>query len=56
MVTKVTEGKNKDIKYSICSTNGHLKGAFDRMELHFREGHSAVLHGIDPKKEGFQKK
>ena len=25
------------------------------MELHFREGHSAVLHGIDPTREGFQK-
>jgi hypothetical protein len=25
------------------------------MELNFREGHSAVLHGIDPTREGFQK-
>ncbi len=33
-----------------------LKGTFDRMELHFREGHSAVLYGIGPTKEGFQKK
>jgi hypothetical protein len=56
MVTKVPEGKNKDIKYYICSTDGHLKGTFDRMEMHFREGHSALLHGIDPAKEGFQKK
>ncbi len=56
MVTKVTEGKNKDFKYYICSTDGHLKGTFDRMELHFREGHSAVLHGIDLTTEGFQKK
>ncbi len=24
-------------------------------ELHFREGHSAVLHGIDPTKEGSKK-
>jgi hypothetical protein len=55
MITKVSEGKNKDIRYSICFIGGHLKGTFDRMELHYREGHSAVLHGIDPTKEGFQK-
>ncbi len=36
MVTKVTEGKNKEMKYFICSTDGHLKDTFDRMELHFR--------------------
>jgi hypothetical protein len=41
--------------YTICSTDEYLKGTFDRIERHFREGHSAVVHGIDPTKEGFMK-
>jgi hypothetical protein len=55
MITKVSKGKKKDMRYLICSTDGHLKGTFDTMELHFRQGPSAVLHGIDPSREGFQK-
>ncbi len=36
IVTKVSEGKNKEMRYSICSIDGYLKGTFDRMQLHFR--------------------
>jgi hypothetical protein len=55
MVTKVTEGCNKEKRYSICSLHGHLKGTYDRNELDYRDNHSAALHGINPTKDGFKK-
>ncbi len=49
---KVARGGNR---YRICSSEGHLRGTYDRNELAPRKGQTAVMQGIDPSKEGFKK-